>query len=105
MEESEEQPLNSLERIKEKEAKNKAEHLAPWQYKKGQSGNPGGRPIGALSMKTYVKNKMLAMTEEEREDFLNGIDKRTVWEMSEGKAKQDMEVSGEITKKIISIDE
>lgn len=77
----------------------------PWLYKKGQSGNPGGRPIGSKSMKTYVKEKLAAMTEEEREVYLEGVDKKVIWEMAEGKAKQDLEVSGEITSKIISVDE
>lgn len=79
-------------------------HLAPYQYKKGQSGNPGGRPAGK-SLKQYTREKLAAMTDEEREEFLHGIDKKTVWEMSEGKAKQDLDIQGEITSKIISIDE
>lgn len=63
----------------------------PWLYKKGQSGNPGGRRKGSISMKTYVRNKLLAMTDEEREVFLEGIDKKVLWELAEGKAKQDVE--------------
>ncbi len=77
----------------------------PWLYKKGQSGNPGGRPVGSKSMKTYVREKLASMTDEEREEFLEGVDKKILWEMSEGKAKQDVEVSGEMTSKIISVDE
>lgn len=77
----------------------------PWLYKKGQSGNPGGRPKGSISMKQYVKNKLLSMTEEEREEYLEGVDKKIIWEMAEGKAKQDVEVSGELVTKVISIDE
>ena len=77
----------------------------PWLYKKGQSGNPGGRPKGSISMKQYIKNKMLAMTPEEREEYLEGIDKKTIWEMSEGKPKQDLEVQGEMITRIISADE
>ena len=77
----------------------------PWLYKKGQSGNPSGRPKGSKSMKTYVKEKLAAMTEEEREEYLAGVDKKIIWEMAEGKAKQDVEVSGELTSKINAIDE
>lgn len=102
--ESSEQPLNSLEVLKETERKNKAEHLAAWQYKKGQSGNPGGRPAGK-TLKQYAREKLAAMTDEEREEFLNGIDKRTIWELAEGKPKQDLNVEGEITSKVIKLDE
>lgn len=77
----------------------------PWLYKKGQSGNPGGRPVGSKSMKTYAKEKLASMTDEEREIFLEGLDKKILWEMAEGKPKQDVDVSGEITSKIISVDE
>lgn len=77
----------------------------PWLYKKGQSGNPAGRPKGSKSLKTYVRERIQSMTDEEREEFLEGIDKKVLWEMSEGKPKQDVELSGEITSKIISVDE
>lgn len=100
------QPLSRhdiLENEKAKEAKNKAEHLSPWQYKKGQSGNPAGRAKG-ISLKEYAKLKLLHMTDEEREEFFNGIDKRTIWEMSEGKAKQDLNVEGEV-QMLVKIDE
>lgn len=76
----------------------------PWLFKKGQSGNPKGRPPGK-SLKERAKAMLNAMTEEEEQEFLAGMDKRTIWEMAEGKAKQDMEVSGELTSKIISVDE
>lgn len=73
-------------------------------YRKGQSGNPHGRPVGSLSMKEYVKRKLLAMTEEEREEFLEGVDKKIIWEMAEDKAGQGVNVSGEVVSKIIKLD-
>jgi len=57
----------------------------PWLYKKGQSGNPGGRPKGSKSLKTYIKERFERMTDEEREEFLDGLDKKVLWEMGEGK--------------------
>lgn len=82
----------------------KYDHLKPWQFKKGQSGNPGGKIPGTVSLKTFAKNYIQRLTDEEKLDFLEGIDKRTVWEMSEGKAKQDLELSGELTSKIVRLD-
>lgn len=77
----------------------------PWLYRKGQSGNPGGRPKGSKTLKTYLSEKFRSMSDEEREIFLEGIDKKTLWEMSEGKPKQDVDLKGEITSKVLSIDE
>lgn len=101
MEEAAEQFANSFE---EAQAKKKAEWLAPYQFKKGQSGNPSGRKAGK-SVKERAKEMLAAMTDEEFQTYLHGIDKKTIWEMAEGKAKQDMELSGELTSKIISVDE
>lgn len=89
----------------EEENKQDQSNNRPWLYKKGQSGNPAGRPPGSKSMKTYVKEKLAAMTEEEREEFLEGVDKKILWEMAEGKPKQDIQADVEIAKKIISVDE
>lgn len=77
------------------------------KFKPGElwTGNKNGRPKGSKSLKTYVKEMLQDMTDEEKLEFLKGIDKKTLWEMSEGKPKQDMEVSGELTSKIISVDE
>lgn len=71
---SDEQPTNKL--------KGKADHLQPYQFKKGQSGNPGGRPPGP-SLKEYAKSMLANMTEEERQDFLHGLPKEVIWKMAE----------------------
>jgi len=82
-----------------------ADRIKPWQFQPGVSGNPGGKPKGTVSLKTYARKYIQELTDEEKMEFLKGIDKKTVWEMSEGKAKQDIEASIEMTSKIISIDE
>ncbi len=70
----------------------------PWLYKKGQSGNPGGRPKGSKSMKTYVREKLAIMTDEEREVFLEGVDKKIIWEMAESKASQGIGQAEDLAK-------
>lgn len=77
----------------------------PWLFQPGKSGNPAGRPKGSKTLKTYVKEMLNDMTDEEKLEFLKGVDKKVLWEMAEGKAHQDVKVDAEITSKIISIDE
>ena len=88
------------------QAKNsKAEHLKPWQFQPGQSGNPSGKKPGTVSLKVFAKNYIQELDNEEKLKFMEGIDKRTVWEMAEGKPKQDVEVSGELNSKIVRLNE
>jgi hypothetical protein len=70
----------------------------PWLYKKGQSGNPSGKPKGTISLKTWVKNKIQTMSDEEREEFLEGLPKQEIWKMAEGLAQQDITSGGEVIK-------
>ena len=89
----------------QKQDKNSYLWLRASQFKPGQSGNPGGRPKGTISLKEYAKTKLLEMNEKEKEEFITGIDKDKIWEMAEGKAKQDIDMQAEVTTKILSIDE
>jgi hypothetical protein len=68
----------------------------PWLFKPGQSGNPMGRPPGR-SLKDRAKAYLAGLTDEEAVEYFAGMDKKIVWEMAEGKAKQDVGLSGNLT--------
>lgn len=76
----------------------------PWLFKPGVSGNPMGRPPGR-SLKDRAKAYLAGLTDEEAVAYFAGMNKKDVWEMAEGKAKQDMDIKGEMLSKIISVDE
>jgi hypothetical protein len=88
MEEELTKDTGEQENIKDKRLAN----LLPYQYKKGQSGNPAGRPKG-ISLKEYAKLKLLHMTDEEREEFFHGLPKDKIWEMAEGKAESKTDIT------------
>ena len=76
--------IMSLNSMKNNAQDQRKKAIEPWQYKKGQTGNPGGRPKGSKSLKTYIKERFDRMSDDEREEFLEGLPKEVVWKMAEG---------------------
>ncbi len=73
------------------QANSNKEHLRPFMWKKGQSGNILGRPKGK-TMKEWAKEYLERMTDEERDEFMEGIPKEVIWKMSEGNPETKNEV-------------
>lgn len=77
----------------ENETQEQINNSRPWLYKKGQSGNPGGRPKGSKSLKTYIQERFQSMTDEDREDFLDGLPKEIIWKMGEGNPQTNTDMT------------
>ena|SRR3990167_2592912 len=72
--------------------KSQWERLKPYQWKKGQSGNPAGGPKGQ-SMKVWVRNYLASLEEKERIKFLSSIDPSLAWKMGEGQPDQASDIT------------
>lgn len=72
----------------------------------GNNANPLGRPKGK-TLKEYKAEKFRQMSDEQKDQWLidNKVTGDTQWKMAEGMPKADVEVSGELTSKIITVDE
>ena len=90
MDNEEQDELDKQARIRAKSI----ERIKPYQFKKGQSGNPKGRPPGK-TLKEYTRDFLAKMTDDERQNFLNGLPKEVIWKMAEGNPEQ--EVKGGVT--------
>lgn len=72
-----------------------------------QSLNPAGRPKGK-TLKEFARDYFLLKSEEEKREYIENLETKRpgfIWEMAEGRAKQDLDIKGEVTSKVVKIDE
>jgi len=93
-----------MEENTEQQHKKQYDWLKQYQFQKGQSGNPGGASKGK-KMKTLAAELLAGMSDEEKAEWLKTQSPDFVWRMAEGNPANNVEVSGELTSKIISVDE
>lgn len=85
-----------MEDTAKQDKKQNYDWLKQYQFQKGQSGNPSGAPKGKR-LKTFALELLQKMSDEDKAEFLKGLDPKTIWEMAEGKPKQDVEVDATIS--------
>lgn len=92
MEEDIENDLNDLAGEQQSIRERRIAQLRPYQYKKGQSGNPTGRTPG-VSGKERMKRKIAGMTDDEFEYFIEGINKLDLFKMGEGNPETSTDIT------------
>ena len=81
------------------EEKNTEQHkkqfdwLRAYQWQKGQSGNPGGRPKKTL--KVFAKEFLESMSDEDRIEYFSKLDPEVVWKMAEGNPQTNTDITSD----------
>ena len=57
--------------------------LQPYTWKKGQSGNPAGRPPGK-TLKEFAREYLMSLPDDEKVEYLASLPTDIVWKMAEG---------------------
>ena len=84
---------NNNQTPQEQPKKQKYDYIRGYQFVKGQSGNPGGRPKGSKTLKTFAREYLERLPPEEKIKFLEALPEELVWKMAEGAPATKLEGS------------
>ena len=79
----------------EKQDKKQYDWLKPYQFKPGQSGNPGGKKPGTKSLKTWLREYFEGLDDNEKMEFFKNIDPELAWKMAEGNPQTNTDLTSD----------
>jgi hypothetical protein len=83
--------MNENSEQQNKQHKRQFDWLKAYQWQKGQSGNPGGRPKKTL--KVFAREFLESMSEEDRIEYFSTLDPEVVWRMAEGAPQTNADIT------------
>lgn len=66
--------------------------LIPYKWKKGQSGNPAGRPKGK-TLKEFAREYLESLPDDEKVEYLESLPTEIVWKMAEGNPETKTDIT------------